>query len=156
MAITVPTVTGWSSFWSQTGDMLPYAVLSRSSQGWRSKLEWHLAQIYNRNQMREIRELMIELLGVAPGAAALSTYKNVAPPVNTTLAVPQATEVGDLGGLRTIDTITVIDRVTAAADVTYLTSILDGTMSPGHPNAITFAVDLSGNGANSAPSHLNV
>lgn len=155
MAVTVPTVTGWSSFWQQTGDSIPYAVLSRSAQGWRSKLEWELARVLNRNQMREIRELSLTLLGAAAGDTALSTYKRVSSPTNTNLAVPEAIGVGDLGGSRTIDTITVINRVTTAADITYLTSIYDGTMSPGNPNAITFVNDSGGNGANSNESQVN-
>lgn len=154
MAVTVPTVTGYQAFWSLTGDTTPYAVLSRTAQGWRSPLETHIARLFNRNQMREIRELMYTLLGAAAGDAALATYKNVAPPISTTLAVPEATGVGDLGGLRTIDTITVVNRVTTAADLAYLQAMLDGTMSPGNTAAITFQNDLSGNGSNSSESHV--
>lgn len=154
MAITVPTVSGYSGFWQTIGDAQPYAVLARTSQGWRSKLEWELARVFNRNQMREIREVMYTLLGAAAGSAALSTYKRVGTPDSVNQAVPVPDTTFAMGGQVAIETVTVVDRVTTAADLAYLQSILDGTMSPGHPNAITYAVDTSGNGSNSRTSDI--
>lgn len=155
MSVTVPTVTGWQGFWSMTGDMLAYSTLSRTYQGWRSNEEWRLARIYNKPQMREIRALQLALLGATTGGTASSTYKNVSSPVNTTLAVPVATGVGDFGGTRDIDTNTVISRATIAADVTYLTSLLDGTMARGNTSAITFVSPSASINNPSGVSNLN-
>lgn len=145
MSVTFPTISGYQGFWNVTGDFNPYTPLPRSVQGWRSKLEWQIAALIGKQQMREQKELLLTLLGVAPGQAALATYKRVQPPTGPSNATPQVTGVGDMGGNVSIETVTVIDRVSAAADVTYLTSLFDGTMYPG-PNSITFQNDLSGNG----------
>lgn len=145
MAVAFPTVTGYSQFWERTADQIPYSPLARAQQGWRSKLEWQLAAIFNKQQMREQKELLLTLLGVAPGQTALATYARVGTPAGPSAAVPEATGVGDMGGARTIETVTVINRVTATADVTYLTPILDGNMVSG-PSSLTLVADLGGNG----------
>lgn len=145
MAVAFPTVTGYQPFWNVTGDMITYSPIARAQQGWRSKLEWKIAALIGKQQMREQKELLLTLLGVAPGQAALASYKRVQPPVGPSASTPQVTGVGDMGGNVSIETVTVIDRVSAAADVTYLTSLFDGTMYPG-PNSITFVADAGGNG----------
>lgn len=154
MSVTRPTMSGYSAFWQTVGDAIPYDVLASAAQGWRSPLETQLARIYNRNEMREIRALTTALLGVAAGSNATSTYKRVAMPASVNLAVPTPDTTFAQGGNVAIETVTVVNRNTTAADITYLTSILDGTMSPGNASAITFQNDLSGNGANSRPSQL--
>lgn len=154
MSVTRPTMSGWSSFWSLTGDMIPYDVLASAAQGWRSPLETTIAKLYNRNEMREQKELILTLLGVVAGSTALSTYKRVGTPISTSGAVPVPTTTGEMGGAVNIETVTVINRATTAADLTYLTSVFDGTMSPGSGAAITYVNDLSGNGANSHSSQL--
>lgn len=154
MSVTRPTMSGWSSFWSLTGDMIPYDVLASAAQGWRSPLESQIAKLYNRNEMREQKELILTLLGVAAGSTALSTYKRVGTPVSTSGTTPVPTTTGEMGGQVSIETVTVINRATTAADLTYLISVFDGTMSPGSGSAITYVNDLSGNGANSHSSQL--
>lgn len=151
MSVTSPTVTGWSSFWSMTGDFNAYAPLNNQSPanggllGWRSKLEWQIAKLMNRNQYREQKALWAALLGVAPGATALKTYQRVNGPAATEGTGPFGnTGVGDLGGLVPIETVTVINRATLSSDVTYLTSIVNNDMLA---RGLTYAVDLSGNGA---------
>lgn len=57
------------------------------------------------------RELMVQLNGVAPGAAALKTLGRV-----------QAST--ELGGKRVIETDTIVNRVTAAGDVTAIAANL--------------------------------
>lgn len=153
MSVTFPTVTGYSGFWNATGDNIAYSPIARAQQGWRSKLEWEVARLLNRPQFREQRELMLTLLGVAPGQIALSTYKRVQSPIGPSAAVPTVANSAELGGLVPIETVTVINRVTATADVTYLTSIYDGTMNKGG-SGITYVNDAAGNGPNARGSNL--
>ncbi len=145
MSVTFPTMTGYSAFWERTGDLNPYAPLPRAQQGWRSKLEWQIAQLLGKQQMREQKELLLTLLGVAPGQTALATYARVQPPVGPSATSPSVTGVGDMGGNVPIETVTVINRATTAADVTYLTDIINGEMVPG-PSSLTLVADASGNG----------
>lgn len=145
MSLTVPTVTGYQPFWNQTGDMITYAVLSRTYQGWRSKLEWKVSQLFSKEQMREEKALLTALIGATSGGTASSTYKRRQPPSGPSQTTPAVTGVGDLGGAIDIETVTVINRATTAADISYLKNMFDGTMTPG-PNSITFQNDASGNG----------
>jgi hypothetical protein len=145
MAVAVPTVTGYSGFWERTGNEGAYAPLSRNAQGWRSKLEWQIAALFDKQQMREQKELMLTLLGVAPGSTAAATYKRVQAPAGPSGTTPAVTGTADLGGLVPIETVSVINRATTAADVTYLTEIFDGRMVVG-PSSLTLVADASGNG----------
>lgn len=149
MAVTNPTVTGYSAFWSTTGDMKAYAPFNNQAPtngflGWRSKLEWKIAQLANKQQMREINALFDALLGATAGGTATKTYARVAPAVATNMTTPQTTGVGDLGGNVAIETVTVINRATTAADVTYLKSMFNNDMLMA---SLSLQSDLSGNGA---------
>lgn len=145
MSVSVPSVTGYQGFWVTTGDQITYAPLSRNAQGWRSKLEWQIAQLFSKQQMREQKELILTLLGVVPGSTALATFARVQGATGPSQTTPAVTGVGDLGGDRTIETVSVINRATVTADVTYLTPIFDGNMVPG-PSSLTLVADASGNG----------
>ena len=145
MSVSVPSVTGYQGFWVTTGDQITYAPLSRNAQGWRSKLEWQIAQLFGKQQMREQKELILTLLGVVPGSTALATFARVQGATGPSQTTPAVTGVGDLGGDRTIETVSVINRATVTADVTYLTSMFDGNMVPG-PSSLTLVADASGNG----------
>jgi hypothetical protein len=138
-------MTGYSGFWERTGDTNPYAPLSRTAQGWRSKLEWQVAQLFNKQQMREQKELMLTLLGATAGSTALATFARVQGASGPSATTPSVTGVGDLGGLVPIETVTVINRATVAGDVTYLTSMFDGNMVSG-PSSLTLVADAGGNG----------
>ncbi|CAB4197199.1 hypothetical protein UFOVP1323_3 [uncultured Caudovirales phage] len=147
MAITVPTVTGYSGFWERTGDAVAYSVLSRTAQGWRSRLEWQISQLFDKQQMREQKALLNGLIGAASGSNVTATYRRVQAPSGPSSAVPAVTGTGDLGGVIPIEVVTVINRNTTATDVSYLKNLVDGTMSPnGGPPSITFAADIGGNG----------
>jgi hypothetical protein len=148
MSISIPTLTGYAGFWERTGDFVPYAPLGRSVQGWRSKLEWKVAQLAGKQQFRELNALFRATIGASAGGTAASTYKRRQAPTNPSAASPTVTGVGDMGGLIDIETVTVINRATTAADISYLKNMFDGTMYPG-PNSITFPVDLSTNGGGS-------
>lgn len=156
MAIGNPTVTGWSSFWQQTGDMKAYAPLGQLAPttgflGWRSKLEWQIAKLFSKQQMREQKALLFGLIGATAGSNVTATYARVKAATNPSAASPTPTNVGDLGGLVPIETITVINRNTAANDVTYLKSMVNNDMIM---RSLNLTVDASGNGANSRPSML--
>ena len=63
------------------------------------------ARTLSRNGMRILRELMLTLNGATAGSAASATYGRVA-------------ASDELGGVRTIETVTAISRNSAAADKT--------------------------------------
>lgn len=149
MSVTNPTVTGYSAFWQQTGDMKAYAPFDNRAPtsgflGWRSKLEWQIAKLADKQQFREINALFDALIGAAAGGTATKTYARVAPAVSTSATVPSATGVADLGGLVPIETVTVINRATTAADVAYLKSMFNTDMLM---RSLSLQSDLSGNGA---------
>lgn len=80
-----------------------------------------------------LRELMIELTGAAAGAAALVQRKRVLAEANLSENVQ--------GGVRTIETKDIINRVTASADETNIEAALDLSSQPG-----TYVDDDGGNG----------
>ena len=78
---------------------------------------------------RAFREILRTLNGVAPGATALSTHTQV------------EADVGDYvnGSVRTIETVTDVDRITTAADQTAINLEIDAADTP------TFPREASGN-----------
>lgn len=91
-----------------------------------------ISQELSRKGMRKTRELMHTLNGVAPGAAALASQTRVA-----------ASE--ELGGKRTIETETLVDRVTAAGDVTAIDLDLLGTLTSRTTFGASAPVNKDGN-----------
>lgn len=79
------------------------------------KLGYHLMKARLSN--RDINELLDTLIGATAGSAASDSYTRVAP----------ATEELARGGVREIETISVISRNSAAADVTALKALLRPT-----------------------------
>ena len=93
-----------------------------------------IQQTFQRRSMRADKELLTELIGVAAGATALATEGQIDAPTD-----------GDVGGLRTVNTVDLVNRVTASADVTALTDFLSFTTNPN-----PYVADLSGNGSQGA------
>lgn len=156
VALTAPTYSG---FWNLTGDMIQYAPFDNRGPttgklGWRSKLEWQIAKLADKQQFREITALMMALIGSAAGGTATKTYTRVAMPPGPTNTVPVAVGVADMGGLIPMEVVTVINRVTTAADIAYLKSMFNS--SDMVMRGLALAVDLSGNGANNRPSMIGV
>lgn len=90
-------------------------------------------RIVNREQFRVLTALFNGLIGAASGSNVTATHKRIQ--AQTTLPL------GNIGGLRTIETVTDINRNTAAADVTALKEIMYNVKTrPSYPK------DLSGNG----------
>ncbi len=125
MALSVPTVTGYQGFWSLTGDMLPYAMTTNAAGGGRSRLEYRIAALLSREELRDLRAVMLALTGAVAGGTATATFKRVSNPPGPSAATPAVSQIGDFGGNITIDTITAINRATTAADETYVEDLLD-------------------------------
>lgn len=96
-------------------------------------------QNVNRDQYRQITALFNALIGAVTGANVTATHNRVAG-VNTSVSNTTAGEQ-EIGGARTIETFTDINRNTTAADVTALKEITFGV------NRSADVRDLSGNGA---------
>lgn len=124
IAATTPTVA--SGFWNNTAPPNQYH---------RTNTERTLGRVLAKRGNTGLRKVWRALTGVAPGASVTDTYARVLGP---TAFTPYA-----LGGLRTIETVTTpYNRVTAAADVTYIdTNIIDPVAA-----VQTYPTDLSGNG----------
>ena len=86
------------------------------------------------NDSRPDVALLNALIGAAAGGAASATYKRAE-------AEQTLTDFMALGGARTIETRTMLSRVTTAADVTELKSFLARKQAPA-----SYPADLSGNG----------
>lgn len=108
----------------------PHALLTNKTGNAETMVARLLA---NRGYGRaSLRELMLTLNGAAAGSTALVNRKRVQATANLSQNVQ--------GGLRTIETIDVINRVTTAADKTNIDGALALSSQP------TYATDLSGNG----------
>lgn len=75
-----------------------------------SSFRKQIARLLDRKQLRKDRALISTLLGAAAGSAASATLKRV------------AHSTSELGGVRTIETETLVSRNTTAADDTELTT----------------------------------
>jgi hypothetical protein len=95
------TATVKGGFWPANGIQSLVSISGKGS--WRRMI----AQAFGRKQLMDQRELLETLDGVVAGSTALKTSTRV-----------EAVE--ELGGKRNIETQTVINRATTAADVTEL------------------------------------
>lgn len=143
MALTSPTITGYSGFWQLTGDAQPYNMVNnKNNQRGRSPLERNIAQLFVRNQFRDEVAAFTALIGAAAGGTATATYKREQAPAATSATVPGVTGIADLGGAIPIETVTPINRATTAADVAYLKTLFDNSLLD---RGITYPV-VSGSG----------
>lgn len=89
-----------------------------------------ISRLLKRRGMHTLRELMIELTGATAGGTALVERTRIQ-------------HSADPGGLRTIETVTTLDRVTTSADETDIDSnVLQGLFSL---SPASYPVDKSGN-----------
>lgn len=134
MAITNPTVTGYSGFWQLTGgpgavSAAPYDMVpDKNGFKGNSHLEKIIAMRFARSQLRDVNAAFLALIGAAAGGTATSTYKREQAPAATSGATPIPTAIGDLGGNIAIETATAINRATTANDVVYLKDFFDGDL----------------------------
>jgi hypothetical protein len=85
---------------------------------------------FSLSRLRRLRELMLTLNGEAAGGAALSQYSRV-----------EAANSDNIAGVRTIETVSLVDRATVAADETEIdANVLDYSLHNASPPA-----DLNGN-----------
>lgn len=123
--------TGYSPTVGANGSIVPST--SGQLQFNNSALVNRLENTLRRTQSRALQKVWRALTGAAAGGAALATRARVTAKV-------AKDDPADIGGLVSIETINLVNRVTTAADVTYIDSVLDKITAP-----IPYAVDPSGN-----------
>lgn len=117
MSLVAPTVTGWSGFWQMNGDLLPYSMSAAQA---RSGSAYRIARFVHKDENRDAIGALAALIGAAAGGAALNQYRRVQPPAGPSSTVPVPTSIGDFGGSIPVETVSAINRITTAADVTEL------------------------------------
>lgn len=119
-------MTAWSGLFDNVFNDGPHALQVNIVP-----LRRKLTRVVKRKSMAVIRELMRELNGATTGDAALAQHVRV-----------QGAQIlqNDAGGVRPIETVDLLNRVTAAGDVTLIEDMLTEQRDP------TYPADLSGNG----------
>lgn len=131
--------TSWSGFYSATvgrpgaGNEVSYDLMPRYG---RSSHERIASMMLGKSGFRGIRRVMRALNGVAPGSNATETYARV--------TAPAAFDDDALGGTRVVETVTVVNANTTAAQQTYLNAKLLDMIYAQAPTS--YPIDLSGNG----------
>jgi hypothetical protein len=92
-----------------------------------------LSLLLSRGPDRIMRELILTLLGVVAGSTALETRSQVT-------AVTAVSDAQQMGGLVTIGSRDLVNRVTVAGDITNVAAALSRTP------ILTYVADASGNG----------
>lgn len=116
MALTAPTVTGYSPFWSLTGDRAAYSMVLAQGRLKNAKL---ISKRIRTMGGRDAIGALAALIGAAAGGTATNTWARVKHP-GANQTVPLPTGITDFSGNRVIETVTAISRATTAADVTEL------------------------------------
>jgi hypothetical protein len=128
----VYTMAGWQGLWTDlAGNPSGYSLLVD-----KNPIRNRIKRVMNRKGMLAFSEIFDTLINDAVGATAARTHKEIGHAASTPVAV------GALGGARTIDTITDVNRATVAADATELTEMVFNVKT--RPS--TYPRDLSGNG----------
>lgn len=124
-------MASWSGFWGDSQNTTgTYALRTNKAPLFRGLLP----VAFRKAAMRVNKELALKLTGAVAGASASATHKRIAGDPNA------GSPIGS-GGSRTIETVTDINRVTAAADET----LIDNMMNQ-KSRVATYPADLSGNG----------
>lgn len=126
-------MANWSGLWNGRYNA-NYAGLGTNTTELNGPELQNLARQLRPRGMQKLRELIDELTGVAPGATATVASKRL-----VYVAQPGVPLVN--GGVQTPVTVTVLSRITTAADVTLIKASLNATRAPS-----TYPVDKSGNG----------
>lgn len=124
MPLETPTVTGYSEFWGGANAYAPARA--------RSSVERRGIQLIAR--VRGVRALLDAYVNSGATPAVSDSYKRV--------KAVQDTAGADLGGVRTIETVTVVSTTADADNATDMDNLLDRYFDP----PLTYPVDLSGNG----------
>jgi hypothetical protein len=99
------------------GDMQPYAFLTSQNRAVQANI---IAKFMNKRSVADARAALAVLIGTVAGTTATATYPQIQGSSGPQAAVPRASSVGDMGGVRPIATVTQINRATTAADITEL------------------------------------
>ena len=67
MSLTLPTVTGYSRFWQETGDKIPYSMTPQSQNGARSSIDGHVARLLKKRGTSDLRAALNVLIGATAG-----------------------------------------------------------------------------------------
>lgn len=122
-------MTAYSGLWNGVhGEN--HALLS----GENTSIKQDIRRIMRRQGARKLKELMLTLNGASAGSAALATYARVE-------AVQGLGSITNLGGVREIETVTVVNRNTASADKTMIDGVINDQTKPS-----SYPTDASGNG----------
>src|SRR5262245_31294021 len=102
MALTAPTITGWSGFWNMQGDHAPWSMSQSQGRLKTSKLSSKRIRTMGG---RDVIGALAALIGAAAGGTATNQYTReripaVGGPLGT---VPTPTAIGDFGGNITIE-----------------------------------------------------
>src|SRR5262245_57524057 len=135
MALTAPTVTGWSGFWQMQGDKSLYNMPLAQN---RHKDAKFISKFMRNTGTRDAIGALATLIGAAPGTNATNTWTRPRHPLGPAQNPPTVTGIGDFGGNVPLETVTAINRNTTAADVTELkkwfnAALLEAGIS--YPNA---------------------
>lgn len=142
MSMSVPTVTGFSSFWGMQGvrDLQQDGVNDYTMLYGRSASERYISRALRGLANRRLAVVMISLNGAAAGGAADASYKRVVAPAGLS-------EQANFGGARAIETVG-STAVTTSADETYIDNTINALRNMA-PAVASYPVDLSGNGGGS-------
>lgn len=119
MALTTPTVTGYSPFWANI--LVPsQGPGTYSMNSGRASMPYHTARLFNKRSMADARGALAVLIGAVAGTTADVHWSREQGPPGPSASTPQATGVGELGGNRPIEVAYSINRASTAADITEL------------------------------------
>lgn len=122
----------YSGFWETLGDRLAYSRLIN-----RSPLKRRTSMLFRKRSLSRDQEVLkTDAVDTRSGAAALETYPRVEGQTSSPINATQ-----DLGGLRTIETVTKINTTTSA---TTSAEVNDTLLLASRPSS--YPVDASGNG----------
>lgn len=145
MSLTRPTITGFSGFWSDivaAGPGAGYDLLPLANNGNRGPDEPKIAKYFKSERMRELVAALAATIGAAAGGTASTSYKREQAQMGPDTTVPGVTSIDAFGGNINIEAKSVINRVTTAADVTYLKQIFSGRLTSSN---ITYPAVVGGN-----------
>lgn len=126
-------VTGWSGLYENEHGA-EYALLVGTLTGIKSPITGRISKMLRkgRSGLRGLNAVMKALNGAAASGPASATYSRIS-------ASKESDD--DFGGVRTIETRTVLSRNTTAADETFIDDLLDRDSQPA-----SYVADASGNG----------
>lgn len=127
MAIPSVAVTGYSGLFQTTANPAPYELLTSTVGGNRVRTETLISKLLRKKGNAVLREIIVTLTAGAVGDTAAVTARRV-----VAQETDPSTPLGltDLSGVRTTEAESLINRVTTAADITYVGQMLERLFAP--------------------------